>query len=148
MSKVDVKSSKNSETMGKVSGIIDGIIEDAGKAKCHEWQVRWSNASDEDQEMAYKAAEKFENTRDTRLQWENKDAREAWDRFIFDRYASYTNYINRRGKNADRRPFPASRAEATSEYDWEAAVQAMIFFAAFPNINPKEPVQGAKMAPA
>jgi len=126
------------------------IIKNAknGLSNIRKWQIDCSNADILERKLAYLAAELFAKERLNRLDLKKGDLAEAISGWIIDRSAPYVNYLNRRGvpPHAERRVLPSTIEKASSKYDWDAAIEAMLLFAAFPNLNPFEPLAGAKPA--
>lgn len=115
------------------------------------WQVQCSKATIHERAKALRAGNEFEHVLRTR--WglhgtQNNDLYEAWHGWFLDRYASYCNHLSRRGSHDMRRALPATAASATSPQDWDASIMAKLSFAAFANLNPKEPIPGAKHSQA
>lgn len=137
---------------GKISAESATIIHDAETSDMTEWQVRYSKGEIGARMAAVKACQEFTNSRASRLQSfadaKNHDYVEAMSNWILDRQPMYYNYINRRGPLDGRRALPVNRNTASSDLDWEAAIEAKLMFAAFPNLNPKDPVPNAKHTPA
>jgi hypothetical protein len=106
------------------------------------WQKRWCTEGKEQKKVACAAALLFVEERDERLgftdkkKWTN-DAVEALNDWMADHTHLYSNWLNRRGG----RILPTSLNKATSVYDWDTAIHALLLFASLPNINPKKPLK-------
>jgi hypothetical protein len=123
------------------------LIRMAEAADVTAWQIKWSNASVTERATMVAACQGYANSRRRRFGMRGKSHRDEWEAakgFALDRSMTYINFLNRRGQAAHRRQIPTSRAVASSAWDWDAAVEAKLMFAIFPNLNPKEPVAGAK----
>lgn len=132
------------------SAQVIAVIKSAkdGLSNVPKWQIDCSNAGIKERGLARLAAGLFADERLNRLDLKGGDLAEAISGWITDRTAPYLNYLNRRGAppHAERRVLPTTIDKASSKYDWDAAIEAMLLFAAFPNLNPFEPLAGAKHA--
>lgn len=140
-----VDESLNRGQDGKISASSAQLIELAETTTdLQKWQIQWSNADVKDRVLACHASQEYDNSRPYRIESKDGDDREAKDDWIHDRVSWYTNYLNRRGDaETHRKVLPTSRTYASSNMDWEAAISAKLLFAAFPNLNPNEPIEGA-----
>ena len=132
---------------GKISPNSMTIIKEAETADIVPWQIKWSHADTKMRSIVIAAAQEFSNSGAQRLQmsdFKQRDLLDAINGWIEShRKPLYVNYLNRRGSNNERRVLPLTKESATSNIDWEAAIEAKLLFAAFPNLNPKEPIKGA-----
>lgn len=127
------------------------LIRLAETADISAWQIEWSNANAVKRATMAAPAQGYAKSRRRRLGLHKKSKRDEWlavNGFVSDRMMAYVNFLNRRGDAANRRTIPTSRATASSLWDWEAAVEAKLLFAVCPNLNPKEPLTGAKHSSA
>jgi hypothetical protein len=111
------------------------------------WQVQESKASAQERAVMMSAGVEWANSRKHRLGLRG-DQWKAAQLLMSDRLAEYSNYLNRRGTDKQQRVLPTTKAKASSDWDWDAAIEAKLMFAALPNINPKKPIAGALHASA
>lgn len=119
-------------------------IQAAENTNSVDWQIQKSNASVEDRVKDMCACYEFTETRRQRLADLNDDEYELLNNSIqHDRVVKYVNFLNRRGTPDIRKQLPNTN-QYSSRYDREAVIEAKLMFATHPNLNPKEPILGAK----
>lgn len=112
-----------------------------------DWQITKSNAPIEERVKDMTACHEFVMTRRQRFAELDDDEYQAQADWIqHDRAVRYINFLNRRGDASMRKQLPVDRY--SSKMDKDAVIEAKLMFATFPNLNPKEPVDGATHAAA